>query len=213
MDLVTAALVILGALGILRTRRRGSAPRPGPAVAVGDSIVAHGGMVAVLNTLEGYTWRNHGVVGNSTRQMLARSPEWARRGTTEVLIMGNLNDLSHRHDASWTIYNLRRLYSIARGLGARVVAVTSTPWRRYAVWTPEAQAKQDLINRWILSGADGLADAVVDAYSPLVDPATPAALDPRWAAPDGLHLNRDGQRELGEVIVGAAYQGLPRRSS
>ena len=69
-------------------------PTPGLSVAVGDSIVAHGGFLRILGRLYGYRWDNQGIVGNSTRQMLRRAPNWARSIYSEILIMGNINDIS-----------------------------------------------------------------------------------------------------------------------
>jgi hypothetical protein len=180
-------------------------PRPGRAAAVGDSIVAHGAFVGVLNRLPGYRWENRGLRGANTANIRFRTP---RRSYGEILIMGGLNDFSPRVDSTWTIANLRDSYLRAREAGARVVAVTSTPCRGSARWTVEEQRDQDEVNRWILGGADGLVDVAVDAYAALESPRGSDQIDPRFAQPDRLHLNRDGQRRLAEVIIETAYRGV-----
>jgi hypothetical protein len=199
----------LGVGAYLLLKPRQSPPRPGPAAAVGDSIVAHPGFTAGLNKLRGYTWQNHGVVGNTTRSMLARADRWANPRFSEIVIMGNLNDMSPRLPPEWTIQNLRNLYRRAKAAGARVVAVTSTPWAGYTRWTPGEQADQNVVNGWILSGADGIPDVVVDAFHPLEDPQRPGHLRPEFAARDKLHLNRTGQVALTRAVIDQAYRGVP----
>jgi len=211
LQMNATAFLIAAGLGILFSGRR--APNPGPSAAVGDSIVANGGFLRVLNSLQGYSWQNFGVVGNTTGQMLSRSDQWARASFTEILIMGCINDFSRRRNVEWTIDNMRQMYELARGVGARLVVVTSTPWDRYAAWNGPKQLKQNRVLQWQYAGADGLADVVVDAYHPLADPARPGALRRDYAARDQLHLNRSGQNRLGEVIIETAYQSVTRAGS
>jgi lysophospholipase L1-like esterase len=180
-------------------------PRPGRAAAVGDSITAHGAYVSALNHLPGYRWENLGVRGATTANIRARTP---RRAYGEILVMGGLNDFSPRVHSGWTIENLREAYQRAHESGARVVAVTSTPCRGSSRWTIEDQRDQDEVNRWILDGADGLVDVAVDAFTALEGPAGSDQLDPRYAQPDHLHLNRDGQRRLAQAILETAYPGM-----
>jgi lysophospholipase L1-like esterase len=193
------------ALKWILTKPYKSKPRPGRAAAVGDSITAHGGFVAELNRLPGYSWDNHGIVANNTRQMLGRASSWAKPEYSEILISGFLNDLAGGRSLEWTKNNLRQLYQVAKATGARVVAATSTPWGQYSRWTPERQRVQDEINRWILAGADGLLDASVDVFTPLEHPRGSKNLNPTYARRDKLHLNREGQRVMGETIARVAY--------
>lgn len=197
-----------GLLGLVALAARGSkllprGRRPGAAVVIGDSIAAHGGFVGVIGRVPGMVVENAGIVGNSTGQMLARAEGLIRPGLVDVIVEGDLNDGARR--SSYTISNLRRIYQLARSAGARVIAVTSTPWRGYTRWSPEAQARQDEVRRWVLGGADGLVDVAIDVYTPLQDPARPGYLNPAYATQDRLHLNRAGQERLGQLIVERAY--------
>jgi len=152
------------------------------------------------------SFSNESAIGASTGRMLAVSERTIGRGLVDVIVEGDLNDGAR--PASYTISNLRRIYRRAKDAGARVIAVTSTPWRgyrRHAGWSAEAQARQDEVRRWILSGADGLVDVAVDAYTPLQDPRRPGHLDPQYSAGDNLHLNRAGQERLGRIIRERAY--------
>lgn len=180
-------------------------PRPGRVLLIGDSIGAHGGFVRLLGQrLAGHTFQNQAVVGYTTGRMLTVAEQYLRPGAySEVLVEGDLND--GERASLWTKSNLRRIYQLARDSGARVVAISSTPWRGYTRWTQEGQRRQDEVRRWIMTSAEGLLDAAVDVYEALEDPARPGYLNPRYEAQDHLHLNAEGQRVLGEEILRQAY--------
>ncbi len=177
------------------------AKRPGRAAAVGDSLMAHGGMVAVLNTIPGYSWDNHGVVGETSGRILARAGQWAVPTYNEVVILAGANDFPGMA-ASQTVGNLNRIVQAAKAAGQRVTIVTTTPWRGYSSWSSTAQARQDEVNNWIRRNSAG-ADVVVDAYPVLSDGT--GRLIAQFAAPDGLHLNASGQRFLGNLIKREAF--------
>lgn len=172
---------------------------------VGDSILAHGEAVRMLSRLDGFEWDNHGVVGNTTKNILNRADSWSREEYQEIVILGGINDMSKRVPARWTINNLLEVYQRASASGARVVAVTSTPWRGNLGWSAEEQLDQDAINFWILSGADGMVDATVDAFSALESEPGSDRLDPLYAQPDRLHLSEAGQQRLAQAIIESAY--------
>jgi lysophospholipase L1-like esterase len=203
-----AAAALSAYVGYRAVQASRSAPRPGRAAAVGNSIVSSPIFTRALNQMRGYQWDNHGVSGNSSAQMLARAGQWARPEYKEILIMGNLNDMSPRRSAAWTIVNLRNLYQRAKLTGARVVAVTSTPWKGYRSWSASEQRDQDEVNRWILAGADGIPDVVVNAYSSLESSPGSKELDRRWNGGDRLHLNRAGTERLVGTIMQSAYPDI-----
>lgn len=181
------------------------APARVRAAAVGDSLIAHGEAVRTLERLQGFDWDNHGVIGNTTRNILNRADEWGRSEYADIVILGGINDMGERVPASWTIENLREVYRLARATGARVIAVTSLPWRGNLEWSAEEQRDQDEINAWILSGADGLVDVSVDAFSALESEPDSDRLDPLYRQPDRLHLNAAGQQRLARTIFDVAY--------
>jgi lysophospholipase L1-like esterase len=175
------------------------------AAAVGDSLFAHGEAVQTLEQLQGYDWDNHGVIGNTTRNILNRADEWGRADYADIVILGGINDMDERVPASWTIENLREVYQRAGAVGARVIAVTCLPWRGNLDWSAEEQRDLDEVNAWILSGADGLVDVTVDAFSALESEPGSDRLDPLYRQPDRLHLNDAGQQRLAQAIFDAAY--------
>ena len=99
-----------------------------------------------------------------------------------------------------TIRNLRAVYQAARRQGARVIAITELPWRGYSRWNQPSQDRQDAARQWLLAGADGLVDVVIDAHTELADPRRPGHLDPRYSSNDRLHPNISGQRRIAELI-------------
>jgi len=172
---------------------------------IGDSIGAHGGFVRVLDeALSQHEFQNEAVVGYSTGRMLAVAEQHIRPNAySEIIIEGDLNDGDRT--SNWTKSNLRRLYQMARDAGARVVAVSSTPWRGYVRWNQAGQDRQDEVRQWIMSGADGLIDVAVNVYDAIEDPARPGHVNPAYEARDHLHLNSAGQRAMGEAILAQAY--------
>lgn len=181
------------------------APARVRAAAVGDSLIAHGEAVRTLERLQGYAWDNHGVIGNTTRNILNRADDWGHSVYADIVILGGINDMSERVPASWTIENLREVYRLAGATGARVIAVTSLPWRGNLDWSAAEQRDQDEINAWILSGADGLVDVTVDAFSALESEPGSDRLDPLYRQPDRLHLSEAGQQRLAQAIIDTAY--------
>lgn len=179
--------------------------RPGRVLLIGDSIGAHGGFVRYLDQqLPGHTFQNEAVVGYSTGRMLSVANRTIRPGAfSEIIIEGHLNDGNRSSD--WTKSNLRRMFQAARDSGARVISIGSTPWRGYPSWSRQAQDRQDEVERWLRSGADGLIDAFADVYSAVEDPSRPGHVNPELAVRDRLHLNRAGQEAMGRAIYNQVY--------
>jgi lysophospholipase L1-like esterase len=183
----------------------GAPPRPGRVLLIGDSIGAHGGFLRYLDAhLPEHTFQNQAVSGYSTGRMLSVAERYIRPGAfSEIIIEGHLNDGDR--SSNWTKSNLRRLFQMARESGARVVSVGSTPWRGYASWSQAAQDRQDEVERWLSSGAEGLIDAFADVYDAVEAPDRPGHVNPELAGADHLHLNRAGQEEMGRAIFEQVY--------
>ena len=168
---------------------------PGPYALVGDSIGV--GTSRYLQGVESFA-----VSGYSTARMLGvveREIRPHRFGT--VIVEGHLNDM--RLPAARSIDNLRQLYRAVRASGARVVAVTGTPWKGYRNWTAAHGNERSVVNDWILSGADGLVDRTIDVRPSFNDPARNGYLASAWNGGDNLHLNQDGYRRFAGLIQSA----------
>lgn len=126
---------------------------------------------------------------------------------THVIVFGGVNDLYSDLTAGRTPALIERdlttMYETARRHGAKVVAITVTPWggfKRYFNATRLAATLE--VNRWILAQHDaGSIDAAIDAY-PLLSCGDPDVLCPRFTAPydDGLHFGPEGHERLGEQL-------------
>ena len=69
---------------------------------------------------------------------------------------------------------------------------------RLTLWTPEAEAKRQEINRWIRTS--GIYDAVIDFDAVVRDPAHPARIKPEWDADDHIHPNDAGYAAMAAAI-------------
>lgn len=156
-------------------------PLPEPHALIGNSIG-----VGISRHLPGV--QSFAAVGYSTRNMLdvARRELRNRRFGT-VIVEGHLNDMSR--DSDWTISNLRQIYQAARQSGARVAGVTSTEWSGSSGWSPLRSFQRDIVDEWIVSGADGLLDRSVDLRGVSAE-----------HAPDRLHFTNAGYRTLANAL-------------
>jgi lysophospholipase L1-like esterase len=171
----------------------GRVPIEPPFVLIGNSV---GEGIARTLTQHGVTSR--AVQGYSTTRMLQVAESIPEGRYRTAIVEGHLNDM--RWPTERTIANLRSIYQNLRGKGMSVVAVTSTPWEGYREWTSERGQWRAAVNRWIMSGGDGLIDLAIDVRPLLEDPARPGRVRREWSAGDNLHLNRDGYRVMADAV-------------
>jgi lysophospholipase L1-like esterase len=171
---------------------------------MGDSIAAHGTAVEVLREQTRAPWTNLAVVGANSAAVLRQAQSALRQQGrfSHIVVMAGVNDGDR--SSAFTKANLAQIYQLGKSMGAQVIAVTETPFRQYLGWTNAAQIRQNDVVGWLTTRGRGMyADRVVDAHTQFTDRDHPGYLDARYAAPDGLHLNSDGQRFLGALIVQA----------
>jgi lysophospholipase L1-like esterase len=133
---------------------------------------------------------------------------------THVIVFGGVNDLYSDRTAGRTPAlvekDLTAMYEVARRHGAKVVAITVTPWGGFTRYFNASRLAATLeVNRWILAQpGEGAIDAAVDAY-PLLSCGVPTTLCPRFAAPfrDGLHFGPEGHQKLGDAVYAQAFAG------
>lgn len=165
---------------------------------IGDSLFASGGAQSALEELTGERWSRLATVGWTTAQARAEveRADLTRYGTV-VVLLGVNNFVNAAFPSERTIGDLAEIYRMAREAGCRVVAVQPTPWASYRrADEPSLQRHADVAS-WLSRGADGLVDAITDT-SALGDGRD--RLLAQYDAGDQLHLNRAGQRRLGELI-------------
>lgn len=133
------------------------------------------------------------------------------RGTySHVVIFGGVNDLYSDLTAKRTVAkieaDLELMYRAARARGARVIAMTVTPWggfKRY--FTPHRWQNTLTLNRWIReSRRRGLTDHVIDGEQ-LLSCGMAERLCEDFALPyrDGLHFGPGGHARLATELVKA----------
>lgn len=132
---------------------------------------------------------------------------------THVIIFGGVNDLYSDVTAKRTVEKISKdlsiMYAAAHERGAKVVAVTVTPWGGFTRYYTEARGRTtEALNRWILAEQrKGSIEFAVDA-NPLLSCGDPSRLCDRYAAPfkDGLHFGPEGHKRLAEALAGAVFQ-------
>lgn len=135
-----------------------------------------------------------------------------RDSYTHVIVWGGVNDLYSDLTAGRTpdkaAADLGVIYRKARNKGAKVVAITVSPWGGFSRYHNERRQAYTLqLNDWIRQQErQGDVDAVVDAYA-LLSCGDPVRLCPDYAQlkSDGLHLGQRGHEVLGKALVRAAF--------
>jgi lysophospholipase L1-like esterase len=131
---------------------------------------------------------------------------------THVIVFGGVNDVYSDQTAGRTPAKIERdltaMYETAHRHGAKVVAITVSPWGGFTRYFNASRLAATLeTNRWILAQRDAAAiEAAVDAY-PLLSCGNPNALCPRFTAPynDGLHFGPEGHEKLGEELFAQVF--------
>lgn len=139
-------------------------------------------------------YRNHGVGGETTEQILARFDE-AAEGADVLIVQGGINDVVHKLDINAAAENLRTMVRKGKERGLGVVMTNVLPWNR---GYPEADAQIRQLNELIAAVGSDEDVAVMDFYSTLEDPEKPGHMRAGWTN-DGNHPSVDGHRRLGEV--------------
>jgi len=216
------SLVVLGLQPSSARAQAEAAPVKTPVVvaAMGDSLTdARVGGGKFLDLLRQRCpqsrFDNYGKGGEMVNQMRHRFDELFSPGKpayTHVIVFGGVNDLYSDLTAGRTPALIERdltaMYEAAHRHGAKVVAVTVTPWGGFTRYfnAPRLAATLE-VNRWILGQRDtGGVDAAVDAY-PLLSCGEPTVLCPKLAAPlkDGLHFGPEGHAKLGEQLFAQVF--------
>lgn len=189
-------------------------------VFVGDSLTdfrSHGG--GYIRELERHCpkgrFENLGKGGDMVNQMRRRFTARLQSGKTDfthVVVFGGVNDLysdltAHRTNDKIQA-DLTEIYRLARGAGARVVALTVAPWGGFRRYHNPRRAESTLaLNAWITRQAGSTVDWVVDAHA-LLRCGDPHELCPSMFQPfrDGLHFGREGHRILGQALIEQVFR-------
>lgn len=198
---LAAGALFFFASKVLSRPRAPGLKNPSRIACLGDSLTAAGMYCADLaETLGctskafGYASQGVGVVGGHVGEVIAWQPD-------AVVVLAGVNDLPRDGGADKAIAGLTKIYAALKEQKIAVVAVEIAPWHEY----PSAYGHEQntfVVNEWIRKTAN--VDAVVRTAS-LGD--SQYRLLKKYDSGDGLHLNREGQAALADLI---ARQGFGR---
>ncbi|HEX7084628.1 MAG TPA: GDSL-type esterase/lipase family protein [Gaiellaceae bacterium] len=136
-------------------------------------------------------FRNHGVWGERTDEILARFDE-AADGADALIVQGGINDIAQGRPVDAAAANLAHMVERALALDLRVAVCDVLPWN--AGWPDHAAAIRALNERIHAFGVP-----VLPFHDTLEDPERPGRMAAEWADPDGDHPSVAGYRRLGEL--------------
>jgi lysophospholipase L1-like esterase len=202
-----------------------SSPAPTPFVvaAMGDSLsdprVGGGKYLDVLRKhCPRSRFDSYGKGGEMVNQMRRRFTDdvfgAGKPPYTHVIVFGGVNDLYSDLTAGRTPVLVERdltaMYDAAHRHGAKVVAITVTPWGGFTRYFNATRLAATLeLNKWILAQrTSGTVEAAIDAY-PLLSCGDATMLCDRYTAPfkDGLHFGPAGHERLGEELFAQVFSG------
>jgi len=138
---------------------------------------------------------NRGVVGELTEQMLTRlSRDVIQLSPKIVIVLGGSNDLGWGLGPEEIFANLRDIYILS--LKSRITPITCTV--PSILGFDEGIPPRKALNSLIMGQSNESGLRCVDLFSALADHDTDR-LAPQYSA-DGLHLNTDGYRKMGDTI-------------
>jgi lysophospholipase L1-like esterase len=141
-------------------------------------------------------FRNHGIYGQRTDEIMARLEECAP-GAHLLVVQGGINDISQKQNVQDAADNLRAMVRRGKELGLRVAIVDVLPWNNG--W-PEAEPQIRELNALIAELAREEAIPLLSFHDTLEDPDRAGRMRAEWTA-DGDHPSIEGYRKLGEVVA------------
>lgn len=184
-------------------------------IGLGDSLTygypydTTGSYLVTLQTLLGssYATVNKGIIAEQTTTMVTRFQSDVINAMPEyVIIWGGTNDLIHSTDTTVinsVESNLQTMYTSAKSVGIRVIALTIPPFKGYTAWTETKGSCLTTINSWIATAQN--VDYVIDTYALLNDPANSGTLLAIYDSGDHVHLNSAGYTAIGTAIYNAVW--------
>jgi acyl-CoA thioesterase I len=139
-------------------------------------------------------FRNHGVGGERTDQILARFAA-AAAGADVLVVQGGINDVVQGRPIEEAAADIRELVRLGKAHGLGVVVADVLPWNRG--W-PDAEPRIRSLNDLIRSLAATEGVKALPFHDTLEDAARPGRMREEWTA-DGNHPSVSGHRRLGEL--------------
>jgi lysophospholipase L1-like esterase len=140
-------------------------------------------------------FRNHGIYGQRTDEILARLDE-AAAGADVLVVQGGINDIAQGRPVEAAAANLGAMVRRGKALGLRLALADVLPWNNG--W-PDAEPKIRRLNERI--GEIALEEDVtlLPFHDTLEDAERPGRMRGDWTHADGDHPSVAGYRRLGEL--------------
>ena len=103
------------------------------------------------------------------------------------------------------IVGLKQMIERARAHGLRVYGGTILPYEGAAYFTPEGDAKRQVVNQWIRTS--GAYDGIIDFDAVIRDPQHPSKMMANLQSGDFLHPNNEGYKLLADSVDIATVLG------
>lgn len=143
-------------------------------------------------------FRNHGVGGERTDQILARfaaATVGADVLVNVLVVQGGINDVVHRKSIEAAARNLEGMVQRGRALGLAVALADVLPWNN---GDRRAAADIESLNLLVAALAERTGVPLLRFHDTLVDPDRPTRMRDDWSD-DGNHPSVEGHRRLGEL--------------
>jgi acyl-CoA thioesterase I len=139
-------------------------------------------------------FRNHGVGGERTDEILSRFDEALAGGADVLIVQGGINDIVQGVDPETAAGNLRTMVRRGKERGLGIVLADVLPWNKG--W-PDAEPRIRRLNDLIKAIGQEEGVKVLPFHDTLEDPDRPGRMVQQWT-PDGNHPSVEGHRLLGE---------------
>lgn len=160
--------------------------------------------VGVLNSGIGGNTVLYGGLGPSAVSRVNRDV-FAQKGVRWMIFFEGVNDIGGIRDSGTQETRTRQLIAAYEKLIADaherkvlVYGCTITPFKGSGYYREESEAARKSVNDWIRTS--GKFDAVIDMDALTRDSGDPERLRKVYDSGDGLHLNPDGYRAMGEAV-------------
>jgi lysophospholipase L1-like esterase len=140
-------------------------------------------------------FRNHGIHGERTDEILARLDE-AAAGADVLVVQGGINDIAQDRSIDAAEANLRAMVRRGKEIGLHVAVADVLPWNNG--W-PDAEPKIRRLNDLIAAIARDEGVTLLPFHDTLEDPELPGRMRAEWTHADGDHPSVAGYRRLGEL--------------
>lgn len=138
-------------------------------------------------------FRNCGVFGERTDEILNRLDDCAGDDTAALIVQGGINDIAQGHPIEEAAANLRAIVVEGKRRGYDVAITNVLPWNN---GYPQAAPLIEDLNVLIAEIADDEEIPLLDFYATLEDPQSPGRMAPDLTD-DGDHPSIKGYRKLG----------------